>query len=289
MAETPAKERDDFSGTETTGHEWDGIKELDTPLPRWWLWTFYATIVWGIAYTIAYPAWPLVSSVTGGVLGYSSRGELHEAVAEHAASQQGYVDRIAALDMDAIAADEDLAQFARAGGAAVYRTNCSQCHGSGATGSTGYPNLQDDDWLWGGTREDIRLTVAHGIRFGADDDTRLSEMPAFGRDGILSKAEIGEVADHVLSLSGQAAASEAGRQIYADNCAACHGENGGGEPAMGAPNLTDPIWLFGGDRETVMATIANSRAGVMPAWAHRLSEAQVKQVAIYVHDLGGGQ
>lgn len=289
MAETPEKERDDFTGTETTGHEWDGIKELDTPLPRWWLWTFYATIVWGIAYTIAYPAWPLVSSVTGGMLGYSSRGELHAAVAEHAASQQGYVDRIAALDMDAIAADEDLAQFARAGGAAVYRTNCSQCHGSGATGSTGYPNLQDDDWLWGGTREDIRLTVAHGIRFGADDDTRLSEMPAFGRDGILSKAEIGEVADHVLSLSGQAAASEAGRQIYADNCAACHGENGGGEPAMGAPNLTDPIWLFGGDRETVMATIANSRAGVMPAWAHRLSEAQVKQVAIYVHDLGGGQ
>jgi len=289
MAETPEKERDDVTGTETTGHEWDGIKELDTPLPRWWLWTFYGCIIWGIAYTIAYPAWPLISSTTQGVLGYSSRAELHAAMADHAASQKEYVDRIAAMEMDAIAADQALAQFARAGGAAVFRTNCSQCHGSGATGAKGYPNLQDDDWLWGGTPDDILQTVTHGIRFEQDDDTRQSQMPAFGRDEILSETEIAAVADHVLSLSGKADATEEGRQIFADNCAACHGENGEGQQALGAPNLTDGIWLYGGDRATVIATITNSRAGVMPAWARRLSEAQIKQVALYVHDLGGGQ
>jgi cytochrome c oxidase cbb3-type subunit 3 len=288
MAGNSERERDDFTGTETTGHDWDGIKELDTPLPRWWLWTFYATIVWGVAYTIAYPAWPLISTTTQGLLGYSSRGELHTALAEHAESQKIYTDRIAAMAMEEIAADEDLAQFARAGGAAVFRNYCSQCHGSGATGAKGYPNLQDDDWLWGGTAEDIRLTIAHGIRFEEDEDTRLSEMPAFGRDEILSKEEIATVADHVLSLSGQAGVSEEGRVIFADNCAACHGENGEGEQALGAPNLGNAIWLYAGDRDTVIYTITNSRAGVMPAWAHRLSEAQIKQVALFVHDLGGG-
>jgi cytochrome c oxidase cbb3-type subunit 3 len=289
MAEIGDRERDDFTGTETTGHEWDGIKELDTPLPRWWLWTLYATIVWGIAYSIAYPAWPLISTTTQGLLGYSSRGDLHAALAEHAESQKVYTDRIAAMEMAEIAADQDLAQFARAGGAAVYRNYCSQCHGSGATGAKGYPNLQDDHWLWGGTAEDIRLTIAHGIRFDEDDDTRLSEMPAFGRDEILGKEEIATVADHVLSLSGQAGANEEGRTIFADNCAACHGENGEGMQELGAPNLTDAIWLYGGDRDTVIATITNSRAGVMPAWAHRLSEAQIKQVALFVHGLGGGE
>jgi cytochrome c oxidase cbb3-type subunit 3 len=289
MAQKVENERDEVTGTKTTGHDWDGITELDTPLPRWWLWTLYACIVWGIGYTIAYPAWPLISSTTQGMLGYSSRADLHAAVADHAEGQKIYTDPIAAMEMDAIAADEDLAQFARAGGAAVFRTNCSQCHGSGATGSKGYPNLQDDDWLWGGTAEDIRLTIAHGIRFADDDDTRVSEMPAFGRDEILTKAEIEAVADHVLSLSGQGIATEAGRAIFADNCAACHGENGEGEPALGAPSLGDAVWLYGGDRDTVIATITRSRAGVMPAWAHRLSESQIRQVALYVHDLGGGE
>jgi cytochrome c oxidase cbb3-type subunit 3 len=289
MAEDHDKERDDLTGTETTGHEWDGIKELNTPLPRWWVWTFYATIVWGIGYMIAYPAWPLISTVTPGLLGYSSRGELHAALAEHADAQKIYTDRIAAMDMEDIAEDADLANFARAGGASVFRTNCSQCHGSGATGAKGYPNLQDDDWLWGGTIDDIQQTIAHGIRFDDDDDTRLSDMPAFGRDELLEKEEIEAVADHVLSLSGQTAATEEGRTVFADNCAACHGDNGEGEQELGAPNLTNGLWLYGGDRDTVIATITNSRAGVMPAWGHRLSEAQVKQVALYVHGLGGGE
>ncbi len=289
MSGNSERERDEFTGTETTGHEWDGIKELNTPLPRWWLWTLYATIVWGVAYTIAYPAWPLISSTTQGLLGYSSRGELHAALAEHAESQKIYTDRIAAMEMAEIAADQDLAQFARAGGAAVFRNYCSQCHGAGAAGAKGYPNLQDDDWLWGGTAEDIRQTIAHGIRFEEDEDTRLSEMPAFGRDEILTKEEIAAVAGHVLSLSGQAAANEEGRVIFADNCAACHGENGEGAQDLGAPNLADAIWFYDSDRDTVITTITNSRAGVMPAWAHRLGEAQIKQVALYVHGLGGGE
>ncbi|MCL5776293.1 cytochrome-c oxidase, cbb3-type subunit III [Limibaculum sp. FT325] len=284
-------EVDEVSGTETTGHEWDGIKELNTPLPRWWLWTFYGTIVWGVIYTILYPAWPLVSDATAGVLGYTSRAAVHEAIDEAAAAQRVFTDRIASLDIDEIASDAELVQFAQSGGAAIFRNYCSQCHGSGAAGvqASGYPNLLDDDWIWGGTLTDIETTIRHGIRYDGDDDTRISEMPAFGRDEILSADEIAAVADHVLSLSGKADATEEGATIYADNCAACHGEGGMGEPALGAPNLTDAIWLYGSDRARVIESITNSRGGVMPGWSGRLGDAQIKQVAIYVHGLGGGQ
>jgi cytochrome c oxidase cbb3-type subunit III len=288
MDEDQEKERDDLTGTETTGHDWDGITELNTPLPRWWVWTFYATIVWGIGYTIAYPAWPLLSSSTKGLLGYSSRAELQVALAERDEEQKIYTDRIAATPMGEIVANQELAEFARAGGAAIYRNNCSQCHGSGATGAKGYPSLQDDAWLWGGTPDDILQTIAHGIRSDDDEDTRISDMPAFGRDEILTTEEIEAAADHVLSLTGQAAATEEGRVIFADNCAACHGANGEGDQTLGAPNLADAIWLYGGDRDTVITTITNSRAGVMPAWNQRLSETQIKQVALYIHHLGGG-
>lgn len=280
---------DEETGTETTGHDWDGITELDTPLPRWWLWTFYATIVWGLAYTIAYPAWPMISSATGGVLGYSSRGEVADAIAAHRATHADVEARIAAADFSEIAADPDLASFAISGGAAVFRAHCSQCHGAGAAGGVGYPNLLDDDWIWGGTADAIYATVAHGIRWDADPDTRFSEMPAFGDMGILSEEEIAAVADHVLSLSGIGEGSAAGAELYADNCAACHGEGGEGLDDLGAPTLSDAIWLYGGDREDVIATITHSRAGVMPAWAPRLSETEMRQVAHYVHQLGGGE
>ncbi len=289
MAEHDKKDRDEVTGTETTGHEWDGIKELNTPLPRWWLWTFYATIVWGAIYTIAYPAWPLIDEATGGILGYSTRGALHEAMDAQEAAHEPYVERIVALEMDSIAADEELARFARAGGAAVFRNNCSQCHGSGAAGAPGYPNLLDDAWLWGGTPEEIRYTVAHGIRYDADPDTRFSQMPAFGRDELLSDEQIAAVADYVLSLSTDAPAGGEGQQLYAENCAACHAEDGSGMDALGAPNLADAIWLYGGNRASVMASIADPKNGVMPAWGGRLSEAEIRQVALYVHGLGGGE
>lgn len=283
------REKDAETGTETTGHEWDGIKELDTPLPLWWLYTLYATIVWGVIYTIAYPAWPLISSATAGVLGYSSRGELAGIIADHDQANAGIVARVASADFGDIASDAELDDFARAGGAAVFRTYCSQCHGAGAAGAKGYPNLLDDDWLWGGSHEAIYETLNVGIRWAQNDETRDSAMPAFGRDGLLEDAEIHQVADYVLSLSGIGEASGDGAEIFADNCAACHGDNGEGIAEMGAPNLADAIWLYGGDKATVVETITNSRAGVMPAWSDRLSTSELKQVAHYVHSLGGGQ
>ena len=280
---------DEATGEEIKGHSWDGIAELDTPLPRWWLWTFYATIVWGVIYTIAYPAWPMISTATTGVLGYSSRAEVAQSIADNEAANSEIIARVAETDFADIASDATLDSFAKAGGAAVFRTYCSQCHGAGAAGAKGYPNLIDDDWLWGGAPEDIAYTVRHGIRWDEDDESRFSEMPAFGDDEILLRAEIALVADHVLSLSGQAESTPEGAELYADNCAACHGDAGLGDREQGAPNLADAIWLYGSGRETVIATITHSRYGVMPSWSTRLSESQIRQVAHYVHSLGGGE
>ena len=280
---------DEATGTEIKGHEWDGIAELDTPLPRWWLWTLYATIVWGVLYMVAYPAWPMITSATTGVLGYSSRAEVAESIAANDEANATIIARVGDTGFADIAADAELDSFAKAGGAAIFRTYCSQCHGAGAAGFTGYPNLIDDDWLWGGTPEDIATTLRHGIRWDDDEDTRFSEMPAFGDDEILSKDEIEQVTDHVLSLSGKAETTDAGAEIFADNCAACHGDGGEGMQDQGAPNLADAIWLYGWGRDRVVETITHSRRGVMPAWSTRLSEAQIKQVAHYVHSLGGGE
>jgi cytochrome c oxidase cbb3-type subunit 3 len=286
------KDIDELSGIETTGHDWNGIKELNNPLPLWWLYSFYACVIWAMLYTIAYPAWPMISSATTGVLGYSSRGDVAADIAQATAAQSVYVDKIATMELADISADADLNQFALAGGGAVFRTYCSQCHGAGAAGAVGYPNLNDDDWIWGGEAEDIYLTIAHGIRAAEDDDTRATAMPAFGKDELLEKTEIAQVVEHVLAISGQqhdAAMAETGAVLFEENCAACHGENGGGVVEMGAPNLADAIWLYGGDRDAITYTINNARAGMMPAWLGRITDAQVKQVALYVHGLGGGQ
>ncbi|MEM7190326.1 MAG: cytochrome-c oxidase, cbb3-type subunit III [Pseudomonadota bacterium] len=283
------REIDEATGQEIKSHEWDGIAELDTPLPRWWLWTFYITIVWGVAYTVAYPAWPLISSATEGMLGYSSRAEVAESIAEAEAGRAGISARIAETPFADIAANQELDDFAQAGGAAIFRTYCSQCHGAGAAGSVGYPNLIDDDWLWGGDHEAIAISIRHGIRWEDDVDSRYSQMPAFGRDKILTREEIAAVADHVLSLSGKADANVTGAEVYADNCAACHGDSGTGDREQGAPNLADAIWLYGSNRESLIASIANARFGVMPAWSSRLTEAEIRQVTHYVHSLGGGE
>jgi cytochrome c oxidase cbb3-type subunit 3 len=274
----------------TTGHEWDGIREYDKPMPRWWVWCFYGTIVFAIGYTIAYPAWPGITGATQGLLGYSTRGAVAEDIARYEEQNAGLIAQINENELSTIIETPELLQFANAGGAAVFRNNCSQCHGAGAAGALGYyPNLLDDDWLWGGEVEQIHQTIAHGIRWDEDWDTRLSMMPAFGVDGILNDEEIDAVADYVLSLSSSPATGSLGETLYLDNCAACHMDSGKGEVELGAPNLTDAIWLYGGDKASVIETITYSRAGVMPAWANRLTEAEVKQVAVYVHSLGGGQ
>ncbi|MCR9151832.1 MAG: cytochrome-c oxidase, cbb3-type subunit III [Rhodobacteraceae bacterium] len=281
---------------ETTGHEWDGIEELNTPLPRWWLWTFYATIVWGVIYTIAYPAWPLVSSATQGILGKSAAGDTRLAVAaeiERYASANAEIEaRLAAADLTTIADDTELNAFAANAGAAVFRTWCAQCHGSGAAGAVGYPNLLDNDWLWGGDIESIHTTIRHGIRNEEDLDSRYSEMPRFGADGLLEDQQIDEVVQYVLQLSGQehdATLAAAGETVYLDNCAACHMEDGSGDIYQGAPNLADAIWLYGGDVAALTETVTYSRYGVMPPWQSRLSESDIAAVAVYVHQLGGGE
>ena len=275
---------------DTTGHEWDGIQELNNPLPRWWLWCFYLTIIWGIGYTIAYPAWPMISSATSGVLGYSTRAEVAAEIAAVDAANGPINARLEAAELTQVSADAELMQYATSAGAAVFRTWCAQCHGSGAAGAVGYPNLLDDDWLWGGDIEAIHHTIAHGVRDEVDLDSRYSEMPAFG--DILEEGEIASVVQYVQSLSGtpeDATLAAAGEQVYLDNCASCHGDAGLGDVEQGAPNLADAIWLYGGDTETLTETVTYSRYGVMPPWQNRLTEAEVRAVALYVHSRGGGQ
>jgi cytochrome c oxidase cbb3-type subunit 3 len=279
----------------TTGHEWDGIEELNTPLPRWWLWTFYVTIAWGVIYTILYPAWPLVNQATAGVLGYSTRAEVAADIDAVNQSNAAVNDRLAAVELTEIAADADLNSYAQNAGGAVFKTWCAQCHGSGAAGAKGYPNLLDDDWLWGGDIEAIHETITVGIRQPEDaenDYLRQSEMPAFGRDELLEEGDIDAVVNYVMSLSGTAADAgmvAKGGEVYAENCASCHMEDATGDRGQGAPNLADAIWLYGGDFDAIKETVVNARYGQMPAWADRLSEAQIRAVSAYVHQLGGGE
>jgi len=285
-------EKDEISGTPTTGHEWDGIKELNTPLPKWWLYTFYGTVIWGLAYTVAYPAWPLLSSATPGLLGYSSRANVAAEIEAGKAAQKENIDKIASMSVDDILKDPNLLAFAQAGGAASFKVNCVQCHGSGAAGSAGYPNLNDDDWLWGGSPEAIYVTLKNGIRYTANAETRDSQMPAFGADGILTPEQISQLANYVVSLSGgeaDQAQVAAGQPLFVENCASCHGEDAKGGRDFGAPNLTDKIALYGSTLDQVKAQLVKPRHGVMPGWSHRLDDATIKQLAVYVHSLGGGE
>ncbi|MCM2562757.1 cytochrome-c oxidase, cbb3-type subunit III [Lutimaribacter sp. EGI FJ00015] len=291
MAKQPNKKQE----VETTGHEWDGIEEYNNPLPRWWLWVFYATIVWGIWYTIAYPAWPGIKSATAGYLGFSTRGQVAEDIAEFETRLEPINATLVAADLNEIRGNDELEGYAVNAGAAVYRTWCAQCHGSGAAGAVGYPNLQDDAWLWGGTMEEIHYTVSHGIRNEDDLDAHYSEMPAFGRDELLTREEVEQVVNYVMSLSAvnppvDESLVEAGAEVYEINCVACHGEDAQGDKFQGAPNLADAIWLYGGDYDAIYETVWNSRFGVMPPMGGAdLSEAEIRAVTTYVHQLGGGQ
>jgi cytochrome c oxidase cbb3-type subunit 3 len=285
------KEIDAITGVETTGHVWDGdLKELNKPLPRWWLYVLYATIVWAIGYWILYPAWPTLSGYTLGVLGYSQRGEVATSVAAAKASQAAFLKAIAETPSEAIEKNPELMEFVMRGGAAQFGQNCAPCHGKGAQGAKGYPNLNDDDWLWGGSLAGIERTVEFGIRSGHKEDHE-SAMPRFGLDQILTDAQISDAADFVLSLSkheGDAAAADRGGKIFAEQCAPCHGTDSKGNSELGAPNLTDGIWLYGGRKSDIEETIRTGRGGVMPSWTGKLDPVTIKMLAIYVHSLGGG-
>jgi cytochrome c oxidase cbb3-type subunit 3 len=289
---TEHSEIDKVSGTSTTGHEWDGIKELNTPLPRWWIMSFYACIVWAFGYWLVYPAWPLISGYTTGLLHYSSRADVAVQLAGLEQIRGEKMVALGAAPLADIEKDPALLALARARGKAAFGDNCAPCHGTGATGAKGYPNLNDDDWLWGGKIEQIMQTIQFGARSG-HPKAHESAMLAFGQQGILKPAEIVTVANYVRSLSGLPTAAgydaAAGRKIFAENCVSCHGEEGKGNQEFGAPNLTDQIWLYGSDEATIIETITNGRGGVMPAWTGRLDPTTIKALAVYVHSLGGGQ
>lgn len=273
----------------STGHSWDGIEEYDNPLPRWWLWTFYLTIVWGIGYLIVYPAIPLVNGATRGLSGETMRSNVAAEIQRFQEANAPIQAKLVETPLDEIAADPELVNFTTNAGGAIFRTWCAQCHGSGAGGAKGYPSLLDNDWLWGGTLEDVYTTVQHGIRDPKDEDTRYSEMPRFGIDEMLEKDQISQVVNHVLELGGlphDAAKAAAGAEVYADNCSACHGDDGTGDRSQGAPDLTDAVWLYGSDPATITRIVHDGPYGVMPAWSGRLSEADIRAVASYVHSLG---
>jgi cytochrome c oxidase cbb3-type subunit 3 len=283
---------DSISGTTTTGHSWDGIEELNTPLPKWWLTILYASIIWAIGYVIVYPAIPLVSSFTQGAFGWSSRAAVEADLAELVQQRAPVVAALSKASITEIEKDPKLLAFARASGRVTFGDNCAPCHGAGGGGAKSYPNLNDDDWLWGGSAEQIYETIAYGIRSG-HPKAHEGNMPAFGRDGLLKPAEISQVADYVRALSGLSTATgydkAIGAKVFAENCAACHGDEGKGNQELGAPNLTDQIWLYGSDKATISEGIINGRGNVMPAWVGRLDETTIKALTVYVHTLGGGR
>ncbi len=286
---TKKKDKNNKQQPSTTGHKWDdNISEYNVPAPRWWLIVWIVCIIWSFGYWYFYPTWPTGDGNSIGKLKWTQANQLEESQAKIDKIRAKYLKQIEGKSFKEILKDKYLLEFALVGGKAAFKENCAACHGTGAQGFKGYPNLNDDDWLWGGKIEDIYTTLLYGIRSG-HEKARFNLMPAFGRDKILSKQQINDVTSYVLSLSSKDKFNENGKQIFVQNCVACHGKNGKGNQELGAPNLTDAIWLYGSKHEDVYETIYNSRYGVMPYWSDRLETAVIKQLAIYVYSLGGGQ
>lgn len=285
------KERDEITGVETTGHDWDGLKELNNPAPRWWLLVFLVCCIWAFGYWVIYPAWPTISGEgerggTRGSKGWTEYKQLKEDQAEIVARKASYLESFRNSSFQKILNNSELYNFALAGGKAAFKDNCATCHGTGGAGGKGYPNLNDDDWLWGGSIDDIYQTIKYGIRSG-HDETRFAEMPMFKES--LKTQQVSDISDYVVSLSTGVAYPEKGALLFKENCAACHGSDGRGSREVGAPNLADGIWLLGGGRENIINQINNPKHGVMPEWVNRLDDDTIKQLTIYVHSLGGGE
>ncbi len=283
-------EKDQVSGQNTTGHEWDGIKELNTPLPKWWVYVFWVCVIWSVGYWIAMPTWPTISDYSRGMLGFSSRADLDNELKAQKASRAHWLDKIQAASVEDIAKDKTLLNYAMAGGKIAFGENCSACHGSGGVGVAGaYPRLVDDEWIWGGTLADIQQTISYGVR-NSNPNSHQSEMPKFGADGLLTPEQISQVADYVVSMATKApAAGSPGEAIFAEQCVVCHQEGGVGSKDVGAPALNNNLWLYKGGKDGVTAQVTNPKHGSMPAWSERLDETTIKMLTVYVHSLGGGQ
>lgn len=293
MADSKNKNARTASDPATTGHSWDGVEEFNNPLPRWWLLIFYATIVWSFAYWIVYPAWPLISSHTQGAFQWNSRTAVKEDLSALQAQRAETIQRLASATPGEIVKSPELVALARAQGRATFLDNCAGCHGVGAAGAKGYPNLNDDDWIWGGTLKEIEQTIRYGVRFGHDKGWQGPVMPAFGRESLLKSREIDAVAEFVRTLAGLKVDPKAdialGAKVYGEQCSSCHGDDGKGKSDIGAPNLTDAIWLYGSDKKTIVEGIVNGRGGVMPSWESRLDDITIKSLTVFVHSLGGGK
>lgn len=285
-------EHDGHTGKPTTGHEWDGIKELDTPNSKIVNWFYAITFAWCVVYWILMPAWPLISSYTPGILGFHQRQVVEQSLVNAAADRAAWQDGFEQLDLGDIAADPELRAIALQAGRVAFGNHCAMCHGTDAAGRDGFPDLTDRAWLRGGSLDAIHETLRVGIN-STHEETRFAEMLAFGRDGILERQEILDVVTFVQSLSqeieGQPDEIERGRAIFEENCASCHGEEGLGGSEIGAPNLTDSSWIYGGDREAIYSSVYSGRRGWMPHWSERLDSVTVKKLTIYVHSLGGGE
>jgi cytochrome c oxidase cbb3-type subunit III len=285
------RKKDDVTGVETTGHEWDGITELDNPLPRWWVQIFYATIAWSVIYWVLMPAWPVPGGHTPGVLGKSDRAAVVTEVGALQATRAPMFKQLQATPLDQVRNNPDLLQFAQEAGRSAFADNCATCHGAGGQGAKGYPNLADDVWIWDGSVAGIKQTINYGVR-NAHPDTRYSQMPSYGRDKLLEPAQIDQLVEHVVALSGRPAdrtKAAAGAALFATNCVSCHGVDAKGDRAQGAPNLTDREWLYGGERTEIRNQIYWGRGGVMSAWSQRLEPATIDALSVYVHSLGGGE
>lgn len=288
-------ERDPLTGRETTGHEWNGIKELDTPVPRGVLMFLVVTHVWAIFWWFMVPAWPLGVTYTKGLLGIDQQTTVEARIFEGQQQRSAWTTQLEDEPYDAILADEALMTTVRHTGRQLFGDNCAACHGRDGRGRANYPDLTDDDWLWGGGPELIEQTMRVGINT-AHPESRVAQMPAFGRDEMLDREQVRSVAAYVYSLTHADYSTpenvdriDAGREVFATTCAACHGEGAQGDVEVGAPNLTDASWVYGGDLDTIIASVHGGRQGHMPTWDERLTTAEIRTLAVYVHDLGTAQ
>ena len=283
---TRKKNKDSINIPSTTGHKWDGnIEEYNTPAPRWWLIVWIITIIWSFGYFLFFPTLPNEDLEKSNK--WTSRSQLQKQLNIATKKQEKYITAIKNLSLTQIQHNPEIFKFAITGGKSLFKENCAACHGTGAQGGNGFPNLNDDDWLWGGSLADIYQTIKYGIR-NEHEKSRKNNMPKFGLDEILTIQEIEDVTNYILSINHKSKNSN-GKKIFQNQCAVCHGKNAKGNHELGSPNLTDAIWLYGKEKEDIIKTIYYSRNGAMPYWKGRLSDEKIKQLVIYVHSLGGGE